>query len=194
MTTGRNANILPVLGLAFGFALHLAHLYSWVNLVKEIFKKYFFCDEKMLFFYWSAPQNMLIFMKKKKKPNRKKKEEEIVFSQEFMLWKTNFAQEFWHLTLNVLFFYLTSCTADRNEQRVLPCACCGIAWNRACVNLVNLIWLTKWIRCVWEQQIALKGRMSAPTFKNFWNHDMMHNYCHCEIVKIKVLEGKNKHF
>lgn len=131
---------------------------------------------------------------KKKKPNRKKKEEEIVFSQEFMLWKTNFAQEFWHLTLNVLFFYLTSCTADRNEQRVLPCACCGIAWNRACVNLVNLIWLTKWIRCVWEQQIALKGRMSAPTFKNFWNHDMMHNYCHCEIVKIKVLEGKNKHF
>lgn len=52
MTTGKNANVFSVLGPAFGLALHLDHLYSRVNLVKEIFKKYFFYDEVSFFFFF----------------------------------------------------------------------------------------------------------------------------------------------
>lgn len=53
MTTGKNANVFSVLGPAFGLALHLDHLYSRVNLVKEIFKKYFFYDEVSFFFFFN---------------------------------------------------------------------------------------------------------------------------------------------
>lgn len=52
MTTGKNANVFSVLGPAFGLALHLDHLYSQVNLVKEIFKIFFFCDETKFFFFF----------------------------------------------------------------------------------------------------------------------------------------------
>lgn len=52
MTTGKNANVFSVLGPAFGLALHLDHLYSRVNLVKEIFKIFFFRDETKFFFFF----------------------------------------------------------------------------------------------------------------------------------------------
>lgn len=72
MTTGRNANILSVLGPAFGLALHLAHLYSWVNLVKN-FQEIFLLWWEDAIFYWSALQNMLIFTKKNPTGGKKKK-------------------------------------------------------------------------------------------------------------------------
>lgn len=72
MTTGKNANVFSVLGPAFGLALHLDHLYSRVNLVKEIFKIFFFVMKQSFFFFFlfKCCANMLIFLKNS---NRRKK-------------------------------------------------------------------------------------------------------------------------